>query len=331
MKVLYVDTNYDDTVEGYSLDPTKAKYGGGSVIFKHLLEYWKNSHDNVLCLAANPKCYTGECPFISLNKEQRQALRNNVPLKAIIPNADDYDIFFHHFADVHLNLEGCRSQKQVVWPVGWRENVHPKHTHVMMFDIKNQQSHFTAPAKIYNIVIGPKFQPFQIYKKEDFIFQCSRHFKHYHSIDVAQMALKYGVQTYFAGPIEAGYPLMDYIDNKTTHYLGVIDETTKRDYYSRAKLNTQWQDYGISVTLAGKEAASYGCPILATRVGGWLDFIKPGINGDFIGLDEDFINVWNNRDNYPQEECYNYGLELSSDKMIETVVEALKDLYEEIH
>jgi hypothetical protein len=39
--------------------------------------------------------------------------------------------------------------------------------------------------------------------------------------------------------IENGYPLMDYIDNKTTFYLGVIDSETKRDFYKRAKLNTR--------------------------------------------------------------------------------------------
>lgn len=325
MQICYIDINAPDCIEDYSY-ASVTRYGGGRIIAAALLEKLDTLH-----IYANPICFdnvrTGKInQCFSLGDEAREAIKNGAPIKNYIADADQYDIFFHHFSHIHLNLEGCRSQKQVVWPVGWREPVHPLNENIMLFDKENQEPQIQGTAKIYDITIGPKFEPFQEYKKKDIIFQCSRHFSHYNSILVAKLALKYEIQTIFAGPIENGYPLMNFVDNKTTHYIGVIDQKTKQDFYKRAKLNTQFQGYNISVTLAGKEAASYGCPILATPVGGWNSFIKPGINGFKFVTENHFIEAWEKRNLILQKHCYNEALQFSENRMVEMVLKALEEI-----
>jgi len=324
MKICYLDINAPDCIEDYSPSPTR--YGGGRIVAACLLERLYNFH-----IYADAACFNNvkserlsQC--FALTNEDRESIKNGAPVKNYIAEADQYDLFFHHFSHVHLNLTGCRSQKQVVWPVGWRELIHPLNENVMLFDRQNQEPQFMGQSTIYDIVIGPKFEAFKEHPKEDIIFQCSRHFSHYQSIVVAQLALKYSIKTYFAGPIENGYPLMDYIDNKSTFYLGIIDSETKRDFHKRAKLNTQFQNYPISVTLAGKEASSYGCGILASPVGGWNHFIKEGINGFFIRSDVDFIKAWEKRNELSQKRCYNAGLIYSEEKMADSVLDALKNI-----
>jgi len=327
MKIAYIDVNESDCIEDYHVAPKK--YGGGRIIAAALLNQLDDFH-----IYGDEKCFDG-IPIEKrkqghfLCERERQAIKNGAPLKNYIPNSDEYDIFFHHFAATYLNLQGCRSQKQVVWPVGWREIVHPYHKHVLLFDIKNQEPQLTSNHKVYNIVIGPKFPVFQEYPKEDMIFQCSRHCRAYHSIEVAYYALKHEITTVFAGPIDKDYPLLNFINNKITYYLGVIDQKTKEDFMKRAKVNTQFQDYNISVTLAAKEAASYGCTIFATKMGGYKNFIKDGVNGFFIFSDMDFCNSWNKLDDIKQINCYNEALQFSEDKMVESVLSALNDIYRE--
>lgn len=324
MKICYLDINVPDCIEDYSSLPTR--YGGGRIIAASLLERLHDFH-----IYANAACFDNVKPgklsqCFTLTNDDRESIKNGAPVKNYIVNADQYDLFFHHFSHVHLNLTGCRSQKQVVWPVGWREPVHPLNKNVMLFDRQNQEPQFMGQPTIYDIIIGPKFELFKAYPKEDIIFQCSRHFSHYQSIIVAQLALKYDIKTYFAGPIENGYPLIDYIDNKTTFYLGVIDSETKRDFYKRAKLNTQFQNYPISATLAGKEASSYGCGILASPIGGWKHFIKDSINGFFIKTEADFIKAWEKRDQLSQKNCYDMGLPHSEENMVNSILHALNNI-----
>ena len=322
MNIAYIDMNLDDTVEDYHHSPKR--YGGGRIIASALLyrldtfDIYSNSESFVNIEELKKK----QC--FSLDNFARQKIKNGDNIKKYIPNCDKYDIFFHHFSNVFLNLEGCRSQKQAVWPVGWMEQINPNTKNVLLFDHIGQEPQMSATHKIFEIVIGPKFEEFKEYEKEDIIFQCSRHFHLYQSIAVAQLALKYNIKTYFAGPIENTYPLMDFIDNKNTFYLGVVDSETKQDFYKRAKFNTQFQNYPISATLAGKEASSYGCGILACPVGGWNSFIKEGLNGFFINNEIDFINAWEKRNELKQQNCYNLALPHSEENMINSVLDALK-------
>ncbi len=327
MKICYVDMNEDDCVEHYH--PSPKRYGGGRVIASAMLSRYADFH-----IYGNPLCFEGveqitQCHGLSLSS--RQAIKRGEPLKNFIPDADSYELFFHHFSDVYLNLDGCASDKQTVWPVGWRETLHPKHKYALYFDIKNQEPYITSCPKIFNITIGPKFPDFKEYQKSDYIFQCSRHCNLYQSAELAQMCAHLGIKIVFAGPIDAGYPLLEFIDNKNTFYLGVIEQKEKEENYKRACFNTQCQSFDISVTLAGKEAASFGTPIIATRVGGWKDFIQEGVNGFFIDGTEKLSKIWQQRHQCKQLDCYSLAKEkFSEDKMVSMVTDSLTQIRNEI-
>jgi len=325
MNIAYLDLNEDDHFEDYSTTPDK--YGGGRIIGAALL----NRLDNFF-LFANEKCFKNidknkisQC--IPLSLEARQGIKNGEPVKKYIKNIDDYDIFFHHFHYTYLNLEGHKNKKQVVWPIGWREIVHDDARNILLFDREVQETIYNQNAKIYKIVIGPKFEAFEQRRKENFIFQCSKHNNFYQSIEIAILANKYKIKTYFSGPIDPGYELLRYIDNVNTFYLGVISHELKKDFFKKAKANMQIQNYPISATLTGKEASSFGVPILATPIGGWNAYIKHGVNGFFIQNEQDFINAWMNIDNIKQKDCYNLGSIHSEDNMVKLTLEALEDVY----
>jgi glycosyltransferase involved in cell wall biosynthesis len=326
MKIAYLDLNEDDLIEDYSLNPNK--YGGGRIIASTLLDRLNDFH-----IFGNKECFNNlnedkrnrQC--FSLTLSERQAIKNGAPVKNFIQNINQYDIFFHHFSNISINLDGHKKPKEVVWPVGWSENVNENIKYILFFDKKNQNARYSKYAKVYDIVIGPRFEPFIERKKENFIFQCSRHGNLYQSIELASLCNKYNIKIYFAGPIEQEYDLLKYINNKNSFYIGLISQELKKDFFKKAKANVQIQTYPISATLTGKEASSYGVPILAAPIGGWNDYIKHGINGFFIQNEEDFINAWHNLDIIKQENCYNLGSDHSEEKMFELVVKSLQEIY----
>ena len=119
---------------------------------------------------------------------------------------------------------------------------------------------------------------------------------------------------------------LDYIDNKNTFYLGVIDNETKIKYNKLAKFNMQMCPYPFPLTLSAKEALSYGVPIMARKVGGSIDFIKEGINGFFINNEQDILNAWEQRNNIKQKDCYDSMLWTSEEKMIESFVSVFNQI-----
>jgi len=324
MKIAYLDLNEDDLIEDYSLTPNK--YGGGRIIAASLLDKLKDFfiYSNIKSFDNIDDNKKNQCFSLDLNS--RRAIKSGLPLKNYIKNADEYDIFFHHHADVFLNLENCKSQKQAVWPVGWAETVHSKTKNILLFDPEVQATKYSEFAKIYKIVIGPRFEKFQEYKKEDFIFQCSRHCNEYQSIQLAQLCNKHNIKIYFAGPIVPGYELLNFIDNKNSFYLGSISQEIKIAFMKKSKFNAQLQTYPISATLTGKECSSYGVSIMASEIGGWKNYIKHGINGFFIRNENDFFNAWENRDKIKQKDCYELGLEHSEENMIALVIQSLTNI-----
>lgn len=318
MKICYLDLNHPDFFEDYSYENPK-RYGGGRIVPAPLMANFNNfyiasdirSFENV-----NPN-KIGQCRVLPW--ESRQAIRNGFPVKEIIQDATEYDLFFHANTNIHLNLDGL-SAEQAVWSVGWSETVHPKNTHVMFFDQKNQMPIMNGEHVVHKIIIGPKIEPFQEYQKEDLIFQCTRHERCFQSKEVAELAIRHKIKTVFAGPIQHGYPLP--IDNINTFYLGEISNTDKIAWNKRAKFNTQLQNWPTCATLSAKESLSYGSAIIALPIGGWPDFIKQGVNGFIINNEQEFLNAWNSRNLISQKNCYETALEHSEDKMIETLKSA---------
>ena len=328
MKIAYFDLNEDDFCEDYSDNPNQ--YGGGRIVAAGLLD-----SVGYIDIFGDLKCFTNvkeskkhQC--FALPSEIKNKIKAGEEIKNLIPNAESYDIFFHHFANRSINLNGLPNSKQVVWPVGWKESVSSKIKNVLLFDF-NSETRYSPDTKIYKIVIGPKFSPFQEYKKEDFIFQCSRHCQHYSSIQVAEFCNKNNIKAYFAGPIDEGYKLLEEIDNKNTFYLGVISQDLKRELFKKSKANVQIQNYPISVTLTAKEAASYGNMIIKYPNGNddWVSFIEESKNGFFVKNGKEFLDAWSKRNTIKQLDCYSLGKQHSEENMNRLVIEALNKIKSE--
>ena len=326
MKIAYIDLNYPDHFEDYSYFPKS--YGGGRIVAGPMMEkldefYVYSDERSFKNLKDNKKSQAKV-----LDWPKREALRNGACVKSIIPEADDYDLFFSHTTNINLNLTNCRSKKYGVWTIGWRETIHQDIGHVICFSQKFQEPIFLGSPNIYHAVIGPKMEPFQEHQKEDMIFQCTRHCDTFQSIQVAQLALKYNIKTVFAGPISDNYSLMNFIDNQKTFYLGCISQEDKIKYNKIAKFHTQFQTYPTCATLSAKESLSYGTPIMATNIGEWSNFIINGLNGFIINNEEDFINAWNSRDQIKQVNCYNNVIRFSEDQMIKDFYYVFKQIIE---
>jgi hypothetical protein len=324
MKIAYIDLNYPDHFEDYSYFPKT--YGGGRIVAGPMMEklddfYVYSDERSFQNLKDNKKSQAK-----ILDWPKREALRNGACVKSIIPEADDYDLFFSHTTNVNLNLSNCRSKKYGVWTIGWRETIHPDIQNVICFSQKFQEPIFLGRPNIFHAVIGPKMDPFQEYQKEDMIFQCTRHVECFQSIEVAQLALKHNIKTIFAGPIGNNYRLMDFIDNKTTLYLGSISQEDKIKYNKIAKFHTQFQTYPTCATLSAKESLSYGTPIMASAIGEWPSFIVEGLNGFIVRSEKDFLKAWENRDNIKQLNCYNSVVKYSEDKMIQEFYEVFNQI-----
>jgi hypothetical protein len=327
MKIAYFDLNEGPLFEDYAYDPKN--YGGGRIIAASLLEKFSDFH-----VYGYPNCFEN----VRFNKKQQcfvldldtiKKIKFGYPINQLLPQINQYDIIFHHTYNISINRSECPNIIEVVWPVGWRETVHHNIKHILAFDRDHQETVYPSDANIYDIVIGPQMPTMQeilTYEKEDFIFQCSRHCDMYQSILLAQICNKHSIKAYFAGPIDPGYPLLNFIDNKNTFYLGSIPEKLKIDLYKRSKVNTQLQNYPISVTLSGKQAAGYGNIIFATNIGGWKDYIKNGVNGFFVNNEDDFIEAWKNRNAINPLDCNRIASEHSENNMINSVIKALNQI-----
>lgn len=323
MKILYVDLNYIDFFEDYSYEPQA--YGGGRVMAGPFLEkrdnfYIASDIRSFLNVREGKKkqCYPLTWP-------EREKLRRGVPLLEILPESKDFDVVVHHFANICLNLQGLNA-KQVCWPVGWRETVHPKTPNVALFNQRYQETFLPGSPKVFEVTIGPNIPPFQEYQKEDMIFQCTRQEELFQSIYVAKLALKYGIKLVLAGPIAKGYPLLDYIDEKTTFYLGQISETLKTECAKKAKAITQFQQFPTPITLAAKHALAYGCFVMAIPVGEWPEFVKDGVNGFIVNNEDEFKKSWDRRNEVRQVDCHNSVLRYSEDNMIASFEKCFAEL-----
>ncbi|NJO61267.1 MAG: hypothetical protein HC836_24340 [Richelia sp. RM2_1_2] len=328
-RICYVDLNAGDFQEDYSYSPQR--YGGGRVLAAALLKNLpqvpdssrpsfhlyarKKALENVQ-VQDLPQCF-------ELSQNSQNLIRSGDFLKNHI-DEDNYDIFVSHDPCIWLNTD----KLQATWPIGYREKVHPKHKHVIMFDRVGQESDLPKYCFVYDAVIGPPAPIFKEYIKKDYIFQCSRHLDVFQSIEIAKLCINNKIKCYFAGPIEDGYNLLEFIDNKNTFYLGVIDQETKIKYLQGALFFTQLQTYPIAATLAGKEALLYGVPLLTTPIGGWMRLIHHGINGYFIKNENDFLNAWNNKDCILQKNCYLSCLDHTEEKMIDSFLKAFERILE---
>jgi len=321
MKILYLDLNDDNLIEDYSSNPNK--YGGGRVFASAALQ-----KDNKFFIAAGEKCFSNisnKNNCIITSEKQRADIVLGKRLKDIIPQSEEFDIFVYHRFDTVLNLEGLKG-KQCCWAVGRDEKINPEMENLLLYDRQNQNSIVSNKTKIYDVTIGVHVPVFQEYQKEKLIFQCTRHEGIFGSIEVAQLCRKYSIPLVLAGPIQNGYPLMQYVDSNLIKYIGIISNSEKAFYYKKAMLTTYLHFWQTPFNLSAIESLSYGTPIMSTRNGFWPKLIKNSINGYIIETEMDFVESINNCLNIKQKDCYNSSLNYSSEKMVESFYSAFNNI-----
>jgi glycosyltransferase involved in cell wall biosynthesis len=301
VKIGYLDLNYTSFYEDYSIAPRR--YGGGRVFASWLKEYFgfkifgrPETFDNISPHERREHC-------VGFTSHQMWALSHGHPLCEISPEFNDIDLFIYPHCNDYFNLAGLKA-KQCAWSVGFQEPIHPAHQHLILYNDFQQPILTNPDVKIHKFTLGIELPKFQTYKKEDFIFQCSRHVPVFSSIEVAQFCQKNQIKGYFAGPIGPGYDLLSHIDNKYTFYLGEISDAVKNDYLSRARLCTLIQNWETPFSLSGVEALAYGTPIVCLPLGFWPTLIREGYNGFFAHNESQLFEAWVKAPFINQRDCY---------------------------
>jgi len=325
MKIAYIDLNHNDHYESYSINPKK--YGGGRVFASwakekindfHIFSVEKSFED----VKSNEKI--NHCHIIKQSQIDR--IKAGEQIEEVVPECSGLDIFVHHFSHFYINT----TKAQIVWPVGYAEAVHPSISHLMMYSQNRQASQITnSNCKIYDVSIGVEFpNTFEEYRKEDFIFQCTRHVKEFNSIKVANFCNQNSIQCIFAGPLNPNYPLLDFIDNKNTHYIGQISEEEKISYTKKARLCTFIHSWNTPFNLSAIHALGYGTPIVATPVGFWPDLIKQDENGFIVNSYDELMAAWIKSKNIKQVNCFNsVNHKYDINSMINSFELAIKSAY----
>jgi hypothetical protein len=304
MKISYIDLNHHDFYESYSINPNR--YGGGRVFASWAKELLPDFH--IYSTEQSFKDLTDDenkknCHIIS--QEQINHLKNGAKLSEIIPDTNDSNAILHHFTQIYINTD----RLQFVWSVGLNEYINPKHSYLMLYSRKRQNPIISNPnTLIFDITIGTNIPDVFINNdKENFIFQCTRHNSMFGSSIVANYCNKNNIKAYFAGPIDNGYDLLNYINNKDTFYLGQISEQDKIEFTKKARLCTFLHDWQTPFNLSAIDSLGNGTPILATNIGFWPDLIKKNINGFIIDRhnENQFLDAWEESNKINQIDCYN--------------------------
>lgn len=330
-RVLYLDLNYPDLVEDYSLTPKR--YGGGAIIARHLMP-WMNQNGYQMDIAANPLCfdnveekYKDNC--IALTDEQRADLRDGASFYSTLPDVAIYDIILHNFHGVKLNLRGSGT-KDLIWLVGYGEHVHHLNRRIVLYN--GYQGTICHPeAKVYKARIGVPLPKFQKYETKGYIFSAHRQNLEFGAKIMCRLAHKYRLNYITAGPLDKSFDIMQYVDNKYVTYLGVINAEEKAEMYKHAYCSTHIHSWKTPMSLGAVESLSYGCPCIATNIGFWPSLITNWENGFILNSnnDEDFLDLLENCSCISQEKCYNSVRQYDSSLMISDYIKVFEEVLKE--
>ncbi|MEK6881561.1 MAG: hypothetical protein AABY22_18205 [Nanoarchaeota archaeon] len=332
MRIVYIDFNLKDSVlECYSA-LNCSRYGGGSVFAPYAREAWDDFH-----IFANPKCFENltenekkdKCH--PLTDEQRQDIFDGKPIKDILPEVLDFDLLVHHCSPIYINTNGT-NLKTAVWVVGAFEHCRPENIDLLFFNLNGQKPDLKHNKhKIYHVQLGKPVPKFQEYKKQDIIFQCSRHNNIFQSIEIVDICNRHKIPIYLGGKIDDNYPLLDIIDNKSSFWLGTLSQTEKNKWHERAKVCTIIQNgWPSPFTLGGLEAHNHGCQLwVAPSSDFWKSYIKNGVNGWFVTSEETFLEAWDRKDLIKQKDCYNSSSIYSIENMLVSFRAAFESILNE--
>lgn len=321
MKIGYIDLY---GTENYSITPNS--YGGGQIVASFSRMSIPNFH-----IFAQPQSFNDieekdreNCH--SITTEVCDVLKRGERIKKYISDAGSFDLFFHHHCSHFLNLEELKA-KQGCWIIGYLEKTHPQLEHLCFFNFDYQKTTIKNPkAKIYHVQLGKPIPEFQVYKKQDYLFQCSRQCNVFSSKEVANMCQRNNIPIIFGGPIDKEYEdFLDYIDGNITKYVGILPYKEKIEYTKYARASTLCHSWNTPFTLGGLESLAYGTPLITTSAGFWPTFITPRI-GKIISNEQEFVKAYYDLVSINQLDCYNKASEFSSDKMVESFKKAFENI-----
>lgn len=326
IRAIYLDLGYQDFCEQYVCFGRHDRYGGG----RQLAVALKESNKIICDIWAREEAffYNGGRELHPRNKtifwEQQYGIRHG---RFIDLKQHGYDILIHHFTDVFVNT----NIPQVVWPLGYQDLINANHKDLAMYNtFQNPRMPYNCSPRIYQFVLGCPIPEQKETSKDNFIFQCTRHTPTFGSIEVAKFALQFGIKTIFAGPIDKNYPLLNYIDNKTTFYLGQITENEKIDYTRRAKATTYLHSWPTPMNLSAVQSLMLGTPVVATSVGFWSDLVHDGVNGFLVSdtTPNSLMKAWVQIDYIRQRDCIASASHLSQENMVDSFVNVCHNVLE---
>lgn len=327
IKIAYFDLGITDFFEDYSINPKN--YGGGPCFARYAKELLNNSNYSFYIFGQqenfqNLQENENKKVCISLSKNVLDLIKSGYPPALIIPELQSFDIIIHHHDCLWINPQYSKA-KSIHWSLSGRaDGGHPYNHYDLLYD--HNQLPAWSGQKIKYIQIGKYIPDFKPNKKEDFIFTCTRHDESMNSMEVAKNCIKHGIKGYFGGPIHNNYPLMDYIDDKNTFYLGLLTEEEKLNYTRRARLYPILANWDVVFNQSALEANGEGTPLLVTKRGWFNCYIKDNINGYFYN--DNFIESYEKSFEINQEKCNNKAHEFGIEPMINSFIKSFKEIYE---
>lgn len=329
MKIGYFELCYSEGwFEDYSINPKG--YGGGAV-FARWGKEMLNDADNEFILFGPEEAFRNFGPnerrdkCVALPHSVLKAIRLKLPIDQLISGLEIFDLIVHHHTCETINM-GNLKMPQVHWSAfGKGDAGHPNNNYTLLYT-PGEKSSFGEKYKY--IKIGKPVGPLEYTVKQPYIFQCSRHDDHMNTREVAQNCLKYGIKGYFGGPIHNNYGLMEFIDNKTTFYLGLISEEEKLLMTKFATLTTYLHKWDTVFNQSVIESWALGTPILANNVGFFKYTLKHGING-FAYDGSNFKEAFDGAAMIDQKSCWLTAKEYSVEEMVASFKKAFEEIIQE--
>ena len=321
LKIANFDLGFAD--ECYSLNPKK--YGGGSVLGRHCKQLDNfhlfapaKSFENLNNLDRKENCFI-------LSDKICHALKNGYPIDLVFPDINKYDLILHGHTNFSFNRTNRLEIPVIHWSGFGGDAGHSFNNYILLYR-KCFNACYGEKAKY--VTIGKDVpKEFKEFNERDGIFQATQHCNDFGSIDIAKECIKHGIKGIFAGPIR-DYPLLDYIDNKNTFYVGILSEEDKLNYTKKAKLYTLPLKWEVAFNQSAIEAGGLGTPILATKRGWFNEYIKDGINGFFYDQ-TNFLECYRKSDRIDQRLCWESAREFSIENMVNSFYQAFNEIKNE--
>lgn len=328
MRIAYIDAGINKPSEDYSIN--SLGYGGAACFARYAKVMLNNQKDQFFIFgsAENFKNIPNEENILNciiLREESWAAIRNGAPIKDYIPEAETFDIFCFHHDCFFLNTEGLKG-KQVHWSLmSCPRSGHPRTPYHLMYSPGSQCNY----GKSYPIVIGKYVSDnFVSNLKEDLIFNCGRNDSHFNTIETAKFCLKEGIKGIFAGPILDSYPILDFIDNKTTFYIGLINEKEKLNWFKKARVSTYLHTWDTAFNLSAVESLSVGTPILAAKRGCFNYLLQEGSNG-YYWDGSNLAKIYEKAVNLDQVKVWESAKPYSHKAMVDSFYKAFEQILNE--